>query len=198
MAPGICQAWALTSRCSPGTRWSNSAGTPSGQARRSPTTCSAQACRASPAISCCPAPPTCLTGFNPSGFAVIAAMTIARPHREHQHKVGPQGCQPTREVSHRARSNYRHMVQGPARCKRHALLLVPACVLREIFVLRLICLSLREPRIVTYSPPAVHMTELQSPAMPLPLHFRDRGHGRRHGHHLGLTWAAGHLPSCRR
>ena len=80
------------------------------------------------------------------------------------------------------------MVQGPARGKRHALLLVPACVLREIFVLRLICLSLREPRIVTYSPPAVHMTELQSPAMPLPLHFRDRGHDRRHGHHLGLTW----------
>lgn len=52
---------------------------------------SAQACRASPAISCCPAPPTCLTGFNPSGFAVIAAMTIARPHREHQHKVGSAG-----------------------------------------------------------------------------------------------------------
>ena len=67
---------------------------------------------------------------------------------------GPQGCQPAREVSHRARSNYRHMVQGPARGKRHALLLVPACVLREIFVLQLICLSLREPRIVTYSPPA--------------------------------------------
>lgn len=80
------------------------------------------------------------------------------------------------------------MVRGPARGKRHALLLVPACVLREIFVLRLVCLSVREPRIVTYSPPAVHMTELQSPAMPLPLHFCDRGHGRRHGHHLGLTW----------
>lgn len=181
--------WALMSRCSPGIRRSNSAGTPSGRARESPTTCSAQACRASSAISCRPAPPTCLTGFNPSGFTAIVAMTIAQPHREH-HSIrwGPQGCQPAREVRHRARSNHRHMARGPARGKRPALLLVPACVLREIFVLRLACLSLRGPRIVTYSPSIVHMMKVQSPAMPLPLHFRDRGHGRRRGHHLGLTW----------
>ena len=130
-----------------------------------------------------------LTGFNHSGFAAIVAMTIAQPHREH-HSIrwGPQGCQPAREVRHRARSNHRHMARGPARGKRPALLLVPACVLREIFVLRLACLSLRGPRIVTYSPSIVHMMKVQSPAMPLPLHFRDRGHGRRYGHHLGLTW----------
>lgn len=189
MAPGSAGHRALMSRCSPGIRRSNSAGTPSGRARGSPTTCSAQACRASSAISCCPAPPTCLTGFNHSGFAAIAAMTIAQPHREH-HSVrwGPQGCQSAREVSRRARSNCRHMVRGPARGKRPALLLVPARVLRGIFVLRLVRLSLREPRIATYSPPVVHMMELQSPVMLLPLHFRDRGHGRRYGHHLGLTW----------